>query len=75
MSDMSYRAGVYDRLRFGDIIKGFPIIIPSIEGPFNEGLKDDYEIDINVSDSSVVIDPCSKMENNSIYMSPLLNLN
>lgn len=68
-----YIGGVYTRLRFGDILKGYPSIIPTIEGPFLDSITD-HKIDYDIQNFLVIMDPCCAIERNSLSLTLLTKI-
>lgn len=68
-----YIGGVYNKLRFGDILKGYPSIIPTIEGPFLDSITD-HKIDYDIQNYLVIMDPCCAIERKSLSLTLLKNI-
>jgi hypothetical protein len=69
---MFYAESTSNALRFGDVLRGYfsttPIIKePALEEPFKQ-----YNIDVNLSNFSVVMDPCCQIGNKAISLTPLI---
>jgi hypothetical protein len=68
---MFYHGSVENKLRFGDVVKGYPIAIPKIEKPIIDSSTESYGIDIKFPRFAVVLDPCCEIGKGMISLSPL----
>lgn len=68
-----YIGGLYTTLRFGDILKGYPSIIPTIEGPFLNSITN-HKINYNIQNYLVIMDPCCAIERNSLSLTLLTKI-
>lgn len=68
---MFYQEEVDDALRFGDVLKGYILAASNIEEP---SLSKSYKIDINVPAYCVVLSPCCSIGDETISLSPLIEL-
>ena len=67
---MFYADGISNKLRFGDIVKGFLSTYPILKSPLIENVQP-YTIEID-TELSVVLDPCCSIGNGTISISPLI---
>lgn len=63
---MFYSASIDDKLRFGDVVKGYLSAIPKLSKPFGNA-----SIEIQIPLYSVVLDPCCEIGSGMISLSPL----
>jgi hypothetical protein len=63
---MFYHGSIDDKLRFGDVVKGYISAIPKLSKPFEYA-----NIEIQIPQFSVVLDPCCEIGNGKILLSPL----
>ncbi len=70
---MFYQDSIENRLRFGDVLKGFLSTIPSLAKPLDVQTKDTYRIDVCVPDFSAVIDPCCEIGGGTLSLTPLIH--
>lgn len=63
-----------DVLRFGDVLKGYLSTIPKINKPLFLGDYDDYQIEVNIHQFSVIMDPCCEIGNGTISLTPLIEI-
>ena len=63
---MFYNASIENRLRFGDVVKGYVSIIPNIEKPFSR-----VGIEVENAQYSVVLDPCCEIGDGTLILTPL----
>jgi len=63
---MFYHGTIDDKLRFGDVVKGYISAIPKLSKPF-----DHANIEIQIPQFSVVLDPCCEIGKGKILLSPL----
>ncbi|MFA5031435.1 MAG: hypothetical protein WC614_00300 [bacterium] len=65
-------------LRFGDVLRGYVLVNPSIKDPISILHKNyDYKIDVEIPSYSVVLTPCcsiSKKGNTTISLTPLVRI-
>lgn len=61
-------------LRFGDVLKGYPLTTPNILEPILEHHISSYDINVNLPIFSVVMDPCCQIGYQSISLTPLLKI-
>jgi len=66
----TYQFGKFERLRFGDILRGYPSIIPTIEGPFLNNISN-HKIDYNIESYLVIMVPCCAIERNYLSLTLL----
>jgi hypothetical protein len=67
---MFYEDGIGNKLRFGDVVKGFLSTCPILDNPMIDNIES-YTIEIN-TDLSVVLDPCCSIGSGTISISPLI---
>jgi len=67
---MFYKASIGDKLRFGDVVKGYLSVIPKLSNPFGNA-----SIEIQTHQYSVVLDPCCDIGSGMISLSPLEEIN
>ena len=67
---MFYNASIDDKLRFGDVVKGYLSVIPKLSKPFGNA-----NIEIQTPQYSVVLDPCCEIGGGMISLSPLEEIN
>ena len=67
---MFYEDGIGDKLRFGDVVKGFLSTCPILGRPLVNNIEP-YTIEIN-TELSVVLDPCCSIGSGTISISPLI---
>jgi hypothetical protein len=63
---MFYSVTIDDKLRFGDVVKGYLSVIPKLTKPFGNA-----SIDIQIPQYSVLLDPCCEIGGGAISLSPL----
>ena len=63
---MFYNEEIGDKLRFGDVVKGYLSVIPKISMPFGKA-----NIDFNIPQYSVVLEPCCEIGGGTIILTPL----
>ena len=63
---MFYHGEIDDKLRFGDVVKGYISAIPKLIKPFGQA-----NIEIQVPQFSVVLDPCCEIGKGMVLLSPL----
>lgn len=68
-----YEDKEFTELRFGDIVKGYPSIIPNIQTPFLDRPLD-HDINIKIENLLVVVDPCCAIEKGSLSLTPLVQI-
>ncbi len=62
-------------LRFGDVLKGFVSTVPSLKEPIlNQQNSHAYNIDINLTEFTVVLSPCCSIGPSIITLTPLIEL-
>jgi hypothetical protein len=61
-------------LRFGDVLKGFPITTPKIEQPVFSGNYKNCNIQVNFGEYFVVMDPCCSIGEKLISLTPLIRI-
>lgn len=71
---MFYQDSIENRLRFGDVLKGFLSTAPSLAKPLDEQAKDPYRIDVSIPDFSVIIDPCCEIGGGTLSLTPLIHV-
>ena len=70
-----YQDQPVDALRFGDVVRGFPLSAPHIERPgVTEPLRE-YRIDVSQPEFSVIMTPCCSIKGQTILLTPLLKIN
>lgn len=67
---MFYEDGIGDKLRFGDVVRGFLSTYPILNRPLLDNIEP-YTIEVN-TELSVVLDPCCSIGNGTISLSPLI---
>jgi len=70
---MFYTDVTEQRLRFGDVLKGYLSTTPTIIEPFAER-NEAYNIDVRLPDFCVVMDPCCQIGGGSISLTPLIQV-
>lgn len=68
---MFYHGSVENKLRFGDVVKGYPLVVPRIERPLIDFKNEPYSIDVQFPQFAVVLDPCCEIGKGMISLSPL----
>jgi uncharacterized Zn-finger protein len=63
---MFYHGSIDNKLRFGDVVKGYLSAIPNLSKPFGHA-----SIEIQIPQFSVVLDPCCEIGSGMISLSPL----
>lgn len=65
-----------NKLRFGDVIKGYIESLPVIDKPFFDPTKKEYKyyIESSLSEYSVIMTPCCNIENKIISLTPLCQI-
>lgn len=69
---MFYEDGIGDKLRFGDVVRGFLSTYPILSRPMKNTMES-YTIEIN-TELSVVLDPCCSIGSGTISISPLTQI-
>lgn len=70
---MFYSSQPSNELRFGDVLRGFFSAIPVVkEPPF--ALSKKYEIELDLPEFYVIMDPCCQIRNFSISVTPLISI-
>jgi len=62
-------------LRFGDILRGYPVTIPKVEKPILTGNSKNYQIDVKLPAYTVVMDPSCEIREQAICLTPLIQVN
>ena len=67
---------IHQRLRFGDVLKGYIAVTPSIKGPILKvsTLNEGYNIDVNLPIFSAVLSPCCSIGHATISLTPLIEV-
>lgn len=73
--DMTYNGTIEDKLRFGDVVKGYLCAIPKVVKPFTNNNAESYSIQIDNPIFSVVLDPCCEVGSGIISLAPLEQVN
>ncbi|KPL02031.1 MAG: hypothetical protein AMJ73_09365 [candidate division Zixibacteria bacterium SM1_73] len=68
---MFYQKALDDTLRFGDVVRGFVLASPNLEGPASH---DNYRIDVSLPSFCVVLSPCCSIGGKLISLSPLIEV-
>lgn len=63
-----------DALRFGDVVRGFPLSATHIERPAVSETLRDYRIDVAQPEFSVIMTPCCSMGDKMLSLTPLLQV-
>jgi hypothetical protein len=63
---MFYHGEIDDKLRFGDVVKGYISVIPKLIKPFGQA-----NIEIQDPQFSVILDPCCEIGKGTVLLSPL----
>jgi hypothetical protein len=73
---MFYEDDMDDALRFGDVLRGYVSTIPKIKEPIlsEQIIYESYNVDINLSEFSVVVTPCCSIGWKTISLTPLLKI-
>ena len=73
---MFYQENMDNALRFGDVLKGYIAITPSIKVPILEvsSLNEGYNIDVNLPIFSAVLSPCCSIGHAIISLTPLIEV-
>jgi len=73
---MFYESKISNAFRLGDVIKGFISVQPTIKNPIIGAMteKDNYKIDINLPQFSVILSPCCSIGDSKITLTPLVRL-
>lgn len=73
---MFYQDNMDNALRFGDVLRGYIAITPSIKGPIlaPSTLNEGYNIDVNLPIFSVVLSPCCSIGHGIITLTPLIKV-
>lgn len=71
---MFYLGIIEQRLRFGDVLKGYLSTAPTIDKPFVEYVNEPYNIDVNLPNFCVVMDPCCNIGGGSVSLTPLIQI-
>lgn len=71
---MFYSDTIEERLRFGDVLKGYLSTTPTINEPFLENASEPYNIDVFLPNFCVVMDPCCNIGGGSISLIPLIRI-
>ena len=73
---MFYQENMDNALRFGDVLRGYIAITPSIKGPIlaPSALNEGYNIDVNLPMFSAVISPCCSIGHDIISLTPLIEV-
>lgn len=67
---MFYEDAIGDKLRFGDVVRGFLSTTPVLNRPSENNLEP-YTIEVDTA-LSVVVDPCCNIGNGTISIAPLV---
>jgi hypothetical protein len=71
---MFYRDSIENRLRFGDVLKGYLSTAPNFVKPFGEKAREPYRIDVSIPDFSIVVDPCCDIGGGTLSLTPLIHV-
>jgi len=65
-----------NKLRFGDVIKGYIESLPVIDKPFCNSQQKEYKysIESSLSEFSVIMTPCCNIENKIVSLTPLCKI-
>ncbi|MHC4089904.1 MAG: hypothetical protein ACYSVY_06440 [Planctomycetota bacterium] len=64
-----------NELRFGDVVRGFPVSAAHIDRPaVGEALRE-YRIDVGQPEFGVIMMPCCSIKSESLLLTPLLQIN
>ena len=61
-------------LRFGDVLNGYLSTTPRITKPITDNSFDDYQIEVEMPDFCVIMNPCCEIGNGSISLTPLIKI-
>jgi len=70
---MFYAISSENRLRFGDVLEGYPSTTPVIKEPILKNVKG-YNIEVDVPTFSVIMDPCCSIGQKMISLTPLIKV-
>lgn len=62
-------------LRFGDVVRGFPLSAADIERPAITSTLREYRIDVSQPEFSVIMTPCCSIKGRTLLLTPLLKMN
>ena len=68
---MFYHGSIDGKLRFGDVVRGYPSVVSKIEKPLNNDSHEPYSIDVQIPRFSVILDPCCEIGKGMISLTPL----
>lgn len=71
---MFYIDVVETRLRFGDVLEGYLSTTPILDKPFVEHSNEPYNIDVQLPQFCVVMDPCCNIGDGTISLTPLIQI-
>ena len=63
-----------DALRFGDVVRGFPLSAAHIDQPADTGALAEFQIDVAQPDFGVVMTPCCSIGDKTLLLTPLLQV-
>lgn len=61
-------------LRFGDVVSGFPITVPSVQVPLSGGQFPDISVSVQSPRYEVVLSPCCSIGHSTLLLSPLIQI-
>jgi len=71
---MFYLEKIENSLRFGDVIKGFINITPSLKKPIFDPIENEFPVSIKYHRFYVIISPCCSISDKVISLSPLIEI-
>ena len=71
---MFYIEDQSNALRFGDVLKGFPLTTPSIEKPILDNSGKNCNVAVKFDQFSVVMDPCCSIGEKLVSLNPLIKI-
>ncbi|MCR3907147.1 MAG: hypothetical protein NUK62_09005 [Tenericutes bacterium] len=71
---MFYTNSPENVLRLGDVLQGYISITPEIKSPLMDVSENEYVIDVNLPQFSVVLDNCCHIGKSTILLSPLTKI-
>ena len=70
---MFYQDAIENKLRFGDVVKGFLSTTPILKRPFVDEKAESYTIDVSTN-LSVLLDPCCSIGSGTVSITPLVQI-
>jgi len=63
-----------DALRFGDVVRGFPLSAAHVERPAVTETLREYRIDVSQPEFGVIMTPCCSIKGQTLLLTPLLTI-